>query len=127
MNDADWYTDLADVFRDTKVMKGSLTTHQRELVLSAVPCRIYRSSDSAPAMKPTAAEIRQTSKIAVDNAVDIRAGDEFIITRGGALGKSDEVIRGFAGSPNRYYEPFGAVIPGLAHQEIVLLEAERVK
>ena len=35
-------------------------------------------------------------------------------------------IRAFAADPNLYYEPFGAVIPGLAHQEIRLLQEERV-
>ena len=35
--------------------------------------------------------------------------------------------RYFADTPERYYEPFGAVMPGLAHQEITLLKQERVK
>ena len=58
--------------------------------------------------------------------MDVRAGDELVITRGGRLGKPGPVIRAFAGEPNLYYEPFGAIIPGLAHQEIRLLQQERV-
>lgn len=33
----------------------------------------------------------------------------------------------YAANPNHFFEPFGAVIPGLAHQEIPLLQEERVK
>ena len=29
-----------------------------------------------------------------------------------------------AGEPARFYEPFGAVIPGLAHQELALYQKE---
>ena len=36
-------------------------------------------------------------------------------------------IRAFASGPNHFFEPFGAIMPGLAHQEIRLLQQERVK
>ena len=64
--------------------------------------------------------------LACDNSVDIHAGDELIIHRGGRLGKSLFDTRAFAGDPHYYFEPFGAVIPGLAHQEIIILQEERV-
>lgn len=127
MNYADWYTDTVDVYRVTPVKKGNLTTHERTQVSAGIPCRIYQESDHGISMQPQAAKISQTDKLACDNDVDIKAGDELLITRGGALGKSREVIRAFAGEPSYYYEPFGAVIPGLAHQEITLLQEERVK
>lgn len=122
-----WYTDTVDVFRAQKTKRGNLTRQTRAQVLSGVPCRIYRSDDKPPAMKAGAADVKQTQKIALDNRVDIQAGDELHITRGGMLGEKGEVIRVFAGSPHKFYEPFGAVIPGLAHQEVILLEEERVK
>lgn len=127
MDFRDWYTDRVDIWRTVDVKTGNLTRKRREMVLSSVPCRIYRSDDKAPTMTSTDAEIKQTNKLAVDLSVDIRAGDELIITRGGGLGHGEETLRVFAGTPNRYYEPFGAVIPGLAHIEVVLLEEERVK
>lgn len=127
MNYADWYTDTVDVFRVVDILDGSLTRHERQQVLAAVPCRVYTSNDRPINMRDTAADIKQTAKLACDNSVDIRAGDELIIARGGLLGRSNGVTRAFAGTPNYYYEPFGAVIPGLAHQEIVLMEEERVK
>lgn len=123
----DWYTDLADVYRVVAAKTGNLTTHSREQVLSSVPCRIYRGASRPVEMRPHAAYVKQSSKLAADNAYDIREGDELIITRGGGLGQTRDKIRVFAGKPEYYYEPFGSVIPGLDHQEIVLLEEERVE
>ena len=127
MNFADWYTDLMDVWRVQTVMDGSLTRHEREQVLEGVPCRIYQSDNRAINMTQAAADIQQQDKLACAPDVDIRAGDELLIHRGAGLGKSGPTIRAFAADPNLYYEPFGAVIPGLAHQEIRLLQQERVK
>ena len=127
MNWTDWYTDTVDVRRDTKVADGNLTRHQRETVLAAVPCRIYQSDNKPINMTRTAADVQQNDRLACDVSVDIRAGDELIIHRGGRLGRAGPTIRAFAADPNLYYEPFGAVIPGLAHQEIRLLQQERVK
>lgn len=127
MNYADWYTDTVTIFRVTPVKKGNLTTQKRTEIAADIPCRIYRENDHGISMQRTAAKVDQTQKLAADNDVDIKAGDELLITRGGVLGKSREVIRAFAGEPNYYYEPFGAVIPGLAHQEVTLLQEERAK
>ena len=127
MNWCDWYTDLMDVYRATEVRDGNLTRQERSQVLENIPCRIYQSDNKAINMTQTAADIHQEDKLACDVSVDIRAGDELLITRGGKLGKSGPVIRAFAADPNLYYEPFVAVIPGLSHQEIRLLQQERVK
>ncbi len=127
MNFLEWYTDTVSIYRVSPVKKGNLTTQSRELIAGGIPCRIYRENDHGISMERTAAKVVQTDKLACDNEVDIKAGDELLIFRGGILGKAREVIRAFAGEPNYYYEPFGAVIPGLAHQEITLLQEERVK
>lgn len=126
MNWADWYTDTVDVYRAVPYLDGGLTRQRREQVLSAVPCRVYQSDSKAINMTQTAADIRQDDKLACDISVDIQSGDMLIIHRGARLGRPGPKIRAFAADPNLYYEPFGAVIPGLAHQEIRLLQEERV-
>lgn len=127
MNWSDWYTDLLDVYRVQPEQDGSLTRNQRVKVLESVPCRVYTSGKDPVKMQQTAAYTQQTDKLACGLDAAIYAGDELIITRGAKLGHSGPVIRAFAADPVYYYEPFGAVIPGLAHQEIPLLEQERVK
>lgn len=127
MNWADWYTDTVDIYRVTDVADGALTRHERQLVAEGVPCRIYRSGDNPIRMSRQAASIQQTDKLACGLDADIRDGDELIITRGAKLGKPGPVTRAFAADPVYYYEPFGAVIPGLDHQEIPLRQEERVK
>lgn len=127
MNWANWYTDTVDIYRVTDVADGALTRHERQLVAEGVPCRIYRSGDNPIRMSRQAASIQQTDKLACGLDADIRDGDELIITRGAKLGKPGPVTRAFAADPVYYYEPFGAVIPGLAHQEIPLLQEERTK
>ena len=114
MNYADWYTDRMDIHRVKPVKDGALTRHERVRTAKDVPCRIYRSGVHGPRMQSTACA----------NAVDVRPGDELLVYRGKGLGQVQQTIRAFAGEPVHYYEPFGAVIPGLAHQEIALLQKE---
>lgn len=123
----DWYTDLMDIYRVTEVQDGALTRHERQQVAADIPCRIYQSDSKALSVTQTAASIQQQDKLACDVSVDVRAGDELLIHRGKRIGKPGPEIRAFAGDPTLYYEPFGAIIPGLAHQEIRLLQEERVK
>lgn len=127
MNWADWYTDTVDIYRVTDVADGALTRHERQLVAEGVPCRIYRSGDNPIRMSRQAASIQQTDKLACGLDADIRDGDELIITRGAKLGKPGPVTRAFAADPVYYYEPFGAILPGLVHQEIPLRQEERTK
>lgn len=126
MNFMDWYTDRMDIYRATDVKEGALTRKERVKVQKDVPCRIYRPGARGPAMSQTAASVTSESKLACDNSVDICAGDELHITRGGMLGQTGKALRFFAGRPEKYYEPFGAVMPELSHQEIILLEEERL-
>lgn len=127
MNYQDWYTDRMDIRRVVPAKDGALTVHKRELVAKNVPCRIYRAGAHGPRMQPTAAYTESEDKIACANSVDVRAGDELLIRRGGGLGELHPAIRAFAGDPVYYHEPFGAVMPGLAHQEIGLLQKEYVE
>lgn len=127
MNWQDWYTDAMDVYRVVETKDGNLTRHDRVKVLENIPCRIYQSDGKAINMAQTAADVRQEDKLSCDVSVDIRAGDELLITRGAKLGRAGGKIRAFSSDPNCYYEPFGAVIPGLSHQEIQLLRQERVE
>ena len=127
MNWGDWYTDLLDIWRVVEVKDGNLTRHERVRAAAAVPCRIYQSDNKPINMTQTAASIQESDHLACDISVDVRHGDELRITRGGRLGKPGPTIRAFAAATNLYYEPFGAIIPGLAHQEIRLMQQERVK
>lgn len=126
MNWQDWYTDLMDIYRVQAIQDGTLTRHTRVQVSASVPCRIYQSDNKPIRMSQTASSVSQNDHLACGISVDIRAGDELIITRGGRLGRPGPTIRAFASDPNLYYEPFGAILPGLAHQEIRLMEQERV-
>ena len=127
MNFQDWYTDRMEVRRVCSVQEGALTVQQREVVAKEIPCRIYRAGVHPPRMQSTAAYTEGEDKVCCANEVDIRAGDELKITRGGGQGQTPREIRAFAGEPAPFYEPFGAVVPGLAHQEIPLLELEYVR
>ena len=126
MNFPDWYTDIMDIYRVEQDKTSAVVRSARVKKYSEIPCRVYSDGHPGPNMKRQAADFTQTMKVACANDVDIRPGDEIIVTRGGRLGYTSEVSRAFAGEPHKYYEPFGAVMPGLEHQEITLLEVERV-
>ena len=125
MNFVDWYTDTADIWRVTEEKEGALTVQKRVEVNAGVPCRIFQAQDAPVNPSQTAASVREVQMLMCNNSVDIRPGDELLIHRGGALGKTSPPMRAFAGEPTPFFEPFGAVIPGLAHQEIPLLSQER--
>lgn len=127
MNFNDWYTDLVDIYRVRSRQEGALTKQERVQVIADIPCRVYRNSVHGPRMQPTAAKIEQEDKLACGNEVDIQAGDELIVRRGARLGQTRQRMRAFAGEPACFHEPFGAVIPGLAHQELSLLQMEYLK
>ena len=127
MNFQDWYTDTVDIWRNKSTTSSTnLTTNERQELYTGIPCRIYESDSKPIDMSQQGASINQNDRLMCDNSVDIRAGDQLIIHKGGGLGKTVANIRAFAADPNYYFEPFGAVIPGLAHQEIRLLQQERV-
>lgn len=125
MNYADWYTDRMTIRRVTSYQDGALTRQERGTVAEDVPCRVYRSGPRGPRMTATAAYAEGAEdRLACGNDVDVRAGDELLIHRGKGLGQIHRPIRAFAGEPVHYHEPFGAVMPGLAHQQLALLQKE---
>lgn len=124
MNYSDWYTDEMDIYRNVPT-DDVLTRLEPKLMHEKIPCRIYSSDKQALKMKQTAADYSQTDSLMCGINTDIAAGDKLIIRRGGRLGQNVAAIRAFAGKPNYFYEPFGAVMPGLAHIEVKLLEQER--
>lgn len=127
MNFTDWYTDTVDVYRIQNQTTNNLTTQQRVPVSTGTPCRIYQSDNQPINMQQDAAYIKQADRLMCDPSVDIQPGDQLIIHRGAVLGRTAPDIRAFASDPNYYFEPFGAIMPGLAHQEIRLLQQEIVK
>ena len=127
MNFTDWYTDTVDVYRIQNQTTNNLTTQQRVPVSAGTPCRIYQSDNQPINMQQDAAYIKQADRLMCDPSVDIQPGDQLIIHRGAVLGRTAPDIRAFAADPNYYFEPFGAIMPGLAHQEIRLLQQEIVK
>lgn len=127
MNYNDWYTDLIDIYRVRSIKEGALTKQERVPVVFGIPGRVYRSGVSGPRMRPTAAKAEQEDKLACANEADIQAGDELIVRRGARLGQTRQRMRAFAGEPAYFYEPFGAAVPGLAHQEVALLQMEYLK
>ena len=127
MNFHDWYTDTVDIWRVVPVQDESLTRHERRELYRNIPCRLYQVEAPEIRMSQAAASADQKDWLQCDNEVDIQAGDELIIHRGAVLGKSIPDIRAFASGPNHFFEPFGAIMPGLAHQEIRLLQQERVE
>ena len=126
MNFDAWYTDTVDVWRVVSDESKALISNSREQVLKAVPCRVYRSGKKTIQMQQTAANINQEDSLACGLDVDIRSGDELIIHRGARIGRNFANIRAFAADPNYYPEPVGNIMGGLAHQEIHLLQQERV-
>lgn len=127
MSFSDWYTDTVDVYRVENQTTNNLTTQQRVPVSTGTPCRIYQSDNQPINMQQDAAYIKQADRLMCDPSVDIQPGDQLIIHRGAVLGRTAPDIRAFAADPNYYFEPFGAIMPGLAHQEIRLLQQEIVK
>lgn len=122
-----WYSDSADIYRTSNFIIGNIDKKTRQLIQSNIPCRIFRSSKPATKMTTTASEYTPFDSLACETSVDIRAGDEIIVSRGINLGYADtNPSRYFAGDPTDYYEPFGGVMPDLAHKEVPLSGGTKV-
>lgn len=83
MNFRDWYTDTVDIWRVVPVQDGSLTRHERRELYRNIPCRLYQVEAPEVRMSQAAASADQKDWLQCDNEVDIQAGDELIIHRGG--------------------------------------------
>ena len=119
-----WYTDSMDVYRNVDVSSGNLDGKKRRLVQEKIPCRIYSVKRNGPRMRQTAAMTDSVDKLACDLSVEIKAGDELHVVRGGMLGVQGDPERYFADRPHPYYDPVGGVLSGLEHQEVALLTEE---
>ncbi|WP_276855477.1 hypothetical protein [Enterocloster lavalensis] len=119
-----WYTDSMDVYRNVDVSSGNLDGKKRRLVQEKIPCRIYSVKKNGPRMRQTAAMTDSVDKLACDLSVEIKAGDELHVVRGGMLGVQGDPERYFADRLHPYYDPVGGVLSGLEHQEVALLTEE---
>ncbi len=118
-----WYTDTMDIYRTDTVTENNVSRQERRKVnRSPIPCRVYRPENGGPRMTSTAAREQSAEEVACDLTVDIRAGDELQIVRGGNLGHAGRPERYFAGEPVAYYDPVGGVLTGLQHKEAGLLK-----
>lgn len=116
-----WYTDTVAIYRVISHQTGEIDMQSRTPVYTGIPCRVYNSQKNGPNMTDTAARVQSADKLSCDLSVDIRAGDELLVTRGGNLGMENEPERYFAGNPQKYYDPVGGALTGLEHQEVGLL------
>lgn len=125
---AGWYTDTVDIYRVTAVKDGNVTRQKRQKVnVSPILCRIYSPQKNSPVMADNAARERAEEKLACDLPVDIRAGDELQVIRGGALGHANQPERYIAGGTVPYYDPVGGAFTGLEHMEVGLLKDNIVR
>ena len=115
-----WFTDLMDVYRVSSPATGGLTRQEREQVLSGVPCRVYAPQKNNVNLRATASAVSADEKLACAIDTDIQAGDEIIVTRGGALGRSVRTERYIASAPVLYFDPVGSASTGLEHMEVGL-------
>ena len=107
-----------DVYRVEAVTTGALTRQERVLVASAVPCRIYSPQKNNLNLRQAASAVYGDEKLACAVDADVEAGDELIVTRGGALGRKTKPVRYIASQPVLYFDPVGAAATGLEHMEV---------
>ena len=113
-----WFTDLMDIYRVEAVTTGALTRQERVLVAATVPCRIYSPQKNNLNLRQAASAVYGDEKLACAVDVDIEAGDELIVMRGGALGRKTKPVRYIASQPVLYFDPVGAAATGLEHMEV---------
>lgn len=116
-----WYTDGVDVYRMTKTVVDGVTRQSREHVGIYLPCRVYNTAITSPAIQSTAARDMKTDKLACPLGTDIRKGDELIVTRGTFVGGAEKT-RYIAGDIQYYYDPVGGAMTALNHMQVALLD-----
>lgn len=122
-----WYTDTFDSYRVVKSIEGGITKHERQKVLTGIPCRVYDNPTPSPSMDETAAKTDGGNTLCCGVSTDIKAGDEIIVYRSSAIQTTPvSTERYFAGTPNIYVEPFGGVIADLNHMQVALYNGERI-
>lgn len=113
-----WFTDLMDVYRVENGSDGALVRPERVLVASAVPCRVYAPQKNNLNLRQAASAVYGDEKLACAVDTDVQAGDELIVTRGGALGRQTKPVRYIASQPVLYFDPVGVAATGLEHMEV---------
>lgn len=113
-----WFTDLMDVYRVENGSDGALVRPERVLVASGIPCRVYSPQKNNLNLRQAASAVYGDEKLACAVDADIQAGDELLVTRGGALGRKTEPVRYIASHPVLYFDPVGAAATGLEHMEV---------
>lgn len=117
-----WYTDTMDVYRVESVRNGNIDSQERVKVnTSPIPCRIYEAQKKGLNTGNTVAGLTSEEKLSCDIDVDLKAGDELYVIRGGNIGMINEPDRYLAGKVHSYYDPIGGVMSGLQHKEVGLL------
>lgn len=121
-----WYTDIMDVYRVLEREIDGVTRQQREQIAQGVPCRVYSSQVNNLTPRETAATVRASEKLACAVDVDIMAGDELLVTRGGNLKgrlyeRTVQRVRYIAGEPQDFFDPVGGALTTLEHKEVGLL------
>lgn len=117
-----WYTDLMDVCRVVPVKDGNVTRQERKTVAEKVPCRVYHTGTGSPSITDNAARIRGEDKLSCDLSVDIQAGDELYVIRGGNTGPYQTSRNGTRRTFRRTFDdPIGGALTGLEHKEVTLL------
>lgn len=119
-----FYTDSMEIYRNVDRSNGNVDKSKPERIGGGIPCRVYSAKKGGPKMGDAAATASSVDKVSCDLSVDIKAGDELHITRGGMLGMHHDPERYFAGRPHPYYDPVGGALSGLEHQEVALLTDE---
>jgi len=82
---------------------------------------VYHTGTGSPSITDNAARTRGEDKLSCDLSVNIQAGDEVYVIRGGNTGHTNEPERYLAGSPQDFYDPIGGALTGLEHKEVPLL------
>ena len=113
-----WFTDLMDVYRVKNGSDGALVRPERVLVASGIPCRVYSPQKNNLNLRQAASAVYGEEKLACAVDADIQAGDELLVTRGGALGRKTKPVRYIASKPVLYFDPVGAAATGLEHMEV---------
>ena len=113
-----WFTDLMDVYRVKNGSDGALVRPERVLVASGIPCRVYTPQKNNLNLRQAASAVYGDEKLACAADADVEAGDELIVTRGGALGRQTKPVRYIASQPVLYFDPVGAAATGLEHMEV---------
>ena len=103
------YTDLMDIHREVPYTVGNITRMQRAVIALAVPCRVFLTSTRIMpqvGMEDTAASTSYSQKILCAVGVDVQAGDELEVTRGGnnAALTTQPTLRFFAGVPYTFLQ-----------------------